>query len=288
MMIESSIELPSGLKLAYRDWGGTGRPIVLVHGLASSYRIWDFVAPLLAEDFRVVAVDQRGHGRTDRPDESFTFATYVADLRAFVESLALGRSVFVGHSWGGNVVLQLGVAVPALTAGLVLVDGGFLELSSRPGWTWERVERELAPPNLEGLRPDDLLARASQGDLARVWSPALGESILGHFEPLPDGRIRPWLRREHHMQILRAMWEHHPSQLWQKLQCPVLLVPARQADPQGRQAEMQAGKEASVALAETTLARSRTLWMEDTIHDVPLHRPRELAEAVREFVSEIE
>jgi pimeloyl-ACP methyl ester carboxylesterase len=196
--------------------------------------------------------------------------------------------VFVGHSWGGNVVLQFGVDAPELTAGLVLVDGGFIELSNRPGWTWERTERELAPPMLEGLTPEALLARASQGDLGRVWSPALGESLLGHFETLPDGTIRPWLRRQHHMRILRAMWDHHPSQLWQRLACPVLLVPARQADPQGRQAEMLPGKIASVATAEAALRAGRTLWMEDTIHDVPLQRPRELAEAIRDLASGID
>src|SRR5215207_8020182 len=139
-MIEGILRLPTGLKLAYRDWGGEGQPVVLVHGLASSYRIWDFMAPLLAEQFRVVALDQRGHGRSDKPDESFDFATYVADLRSFVELLGLGRSDFVGHSWGGNVVLQLAVELPGLAEALVLVDGGFIEIAAREGWTWERTE----------------------------------------------------------------------------------------------------------------------------------------------------
>src|SRR3712207_3744640 len=120
-MIEGILRLPTGLKLAYRDWGGRGEPIVLVHGLASSYRIWDFVAPILAQRFRVVALDQRGHGRSDKPDGSFDFGTYVRDLRSFVELMGLGRSVLVGHSWGGNVVLQAAVDLPGLVDGLVLV-----------------------------------------------------------------------------------------------------------------------------------------------------------------------
>lgn len=285
-MIEGVLRLPTGLKLAYRDWGGRGRPIVLVHGLASSYRIWDFVAPLLAERFRVVALDQRGHGRSDRPDEAFDFTTYVGDLRSFVELLGLGRSVFVGHSWGGNVVLQLAVDLPGLAEGLVLVDGGFLELSARAGWTWERTERELAPPQLDGISREELLARVRQGDLARIWSSALAESVLGGFEPLPEERLRPALRREHHLRILRALWEHHPSQLWQRVRCPVLLVPVRQSNPEGRQVEMQAAKATAIALAEARLARGCTLWLDETIHDIPLQRPRELAEAIRAFVDE--
>jgi pimeloyl-ACP methyl ester carboxylesterase len=276
-------ELPGRLRLAYRDWGGEGQPVVLLHGLASSYRIWDLMAPRLARSHRVVALDQRGHGRSERPDEDFSFATYVEDLRAFMDALEFERAVIVGHSWGGNVALQFAVDAPERVDALVLVDGGFLELSARPGWTWERVEHELAPPDLVGIRPEELLARVSQGDQRRFWRPELGQIVLGHFERMEDGRLRPGLRREHHMQILRAMWRHHPSQLWSRVQCPVLLVPARRDDLEGRQAEMQAGKEASVAQAGRLLRRSETLWLDDTIHDVPLQRPDELAEAIERF-----
>jgi pimeloyl-ACP methyl ester carboxylesterase len=276
-------ELPGRLRLAYRDWGGEGQPVVLLHGLASSYRIWDLMAPLLARRHRVVALDQRAHGRSERPDGDFSFPAYVEDLRAFLDALGFERAVVVGHSWGGNVALQFGVDAPERVEALTLVDGGFLELSARPGWSWERVEQELAPPKLDGIRPEELLSRVSQGDQRRFWRPELGEIVLGHFERTEDGRLRPALRREHHMQILRAMWEHQPSRLWARVQAPVLLVPARRDDVEGRQAEMQRGKEASVAQAERLLRRSETLWLEDTIHDVPLQRPEELAEAIERF-----
>src|SRR5947208_7272687 len=87
--VDNVLRLQGGLQLAYREWGGEGHPILLVHGLASSYRIWDFVGPRLARRFRVIALDQRGHGRSDRPEASFEFATYVADLREFMDLLGL-------------------------------------------------------------------------------------------------------------------------------------------------------------------------------------------------------
>ena len=65
----------NGLRLHYRDWGGSGQPLVLLHGLASTCRIWDLVAPILAEDFSVVALDQRGHGLSDKPDHGYDFAS---------------------------------------------------------------------------------------------------------------------------------------------------------------------------------------------------------------------
>ena len=69
-----------GLSFHYRDWGGFGQEIVLLHGLASTCHIWDLVAPLLAQDYRVVAMDQRGHGASAKPEEGYDFATVSRDL----------------------------------------------------------------------------------------------------------------------------------------------------------------------------------------------------------------
>ena len=57
-----------GVKLRVRDHGGGGRDLLCLHGLASSSHIWDLVAPLLVPDFHVVAYDQRGHGRSSKPE----------------------------------------------------------------------------------------------------------------------------------------------------------------------------------------------------------------------------
>ena len=61
-----------GMPFHYRDWGGAGQPIVLLHGLASTCHIWDLVAPILRRAFRVVALDQRGHGESGKPHRDMT------------------------------------------------------------------------------------------------------------------------------------------------------------------------------------------------------------------------
>src|SRR5262245_12931377 len=63
----------NGLTLRVREWPTDGPPIVLAHGLASNSRIWDDVAARLARRYHVVALDQRGHGLSDRPTDGFTF-----------------------------------------------------------------------------------------------------------------------------------------------------------------------------------------------------------------------
>jgi pimeloyl-ACP methyl ester carboxylesterase len=275
-----------GLRFHYREYApanAEGPPIVLLHGLASNARWWLLVAPLLAERFRVVALDQRGHGESDKPDDGYDFATIVGDLAAFVDALGFEQPVVVGHSWGGNVALEYGATHPDGVAGLVLVDGGFLELQGRPGMTWERAEKEMAPPDLTRFTPDQLIAGAKRWELGPLWSEEVESALLGNFETAEDGTLRPRLSRANHMKVVRALWEQRPSELYGRVRCPVLFVLAERAE--GRGSEWMPVKRDAMAVAEEKLAGCRVLWMPDTIHDIPLHRPRELASAIAEFAA---
>jgi pimeloyl-ACP methyl ester carboxylesterase len=270
----------NGLALRVREWRTSGSPIVLVHGLASNSRIWDDVAARLAGQCHVVALDQRGHGLSDRPTDGFTFERVTGDLRSVIETLGLERPTLVGHSWGGNVVLELAAAHPELARGLVLVDGGFIELSAYPGRDWERVKVDMAPPDLTHLTFDELLARVRSGDAANYWSPTVEATMRTSFKEGPDGRIRPSLRREDHLEILRALWEQRPSELFPRVACPTVMVPARRPSATGRAAEMAPIRERLVARAAAALPNGQLLWMENTVHDIPLQRPAELAEII--------
>lgn len=280
---ERRIEL-SGLALRVREWPTDGPPIVLAHGLASNSRIWDDVARILADRYRVVAFDQRGHGWSERPRDGYTFDKVVGDLIGLLDALNIGRPVLVGHSWGGNVVLACAAAHPDRVRGLVLVDGGFIELAAQPGRDWERVRVEMAPPDLTHLTFTDLLERVRSGDAARYWSPTAEATMRTSFEDDADGRIRPRLRREDHLEILRALWELRPTALFPKVTVPTLIVPARRPNPTGRAAEMAPIRAQLVAKAAATIPNARLLWMEDTVHDIPLQRPAELAEAIESIV----
>ena len=97
----------NGIDMHYRE-AGSGNPIVLLHGLASNLKIWDLVVPLLANDYHVVAVDQRGHGRSSKPTSGYEFESVVNDLHSFLQALNLVTPILVGHSWGADVVLEYG------------------------------------------------------------------------------------------------------------------------------------------------------------------------------------
>ncbi len=276
-----------GLPFHYREYAGPGRPLVFLHGVASSSRIWLMVGPLLGRRFRVLALDQRGHGESAKPDEGYDFPTITGDLAAFIDELGLEQPIVIGHSWGGNVAVEYAATRPDRLAGVVLVDGGFLELSARPDMTWERTEREMAPPDLTHLTPQQLVEGAKRWELGRMWSEEVEAALLANFEVMGDGTIRPHLSRANHMRVVRALWGQRPSEHYAKIDCPVLFAVADR-EGEGRVREWMQMKREAVERAQTLLRDCQVRWFQDTIHDIPLHRPRELAQAIEEFALAVE
>jgi pimeloyl-ACP methyl ester carboxylesterase len=113
-----------GARISYRTWG-TSRSsgdVLLVHGGAANARWWDHLAPLLASDRRVVAVDLSGHGDSDHRSE-YSLATWADELAAVVRDAGLAPlPVVIGHSLGGFVTVELARrGMPGL-GGAVIVD----------------------------------------------------------------------------------------------------------------------------------------------------------------------
>ena len=100
------------LRFHYRDWGGRGWPVVLLHGLASTSHSWDLVAPLLVEHARVIALDLRGHGLSDKPDEGYDFETLSADVFEIASQLIVHTDARDGLSSG----VLANIAMPSPTA----------------------------------------------------------------------------------------------------------------------------------------------------------------------------
>jgi pimeloyl-ACP methyl ester carboxylesterase len=218
------VPVAEGVSLAVDVWPGGGVPFVLVHGLASNARMWDGVASVLSgAECAVAAVDLRGHGRSDKPDDGYDFATVVADLVSVIRALGLERPVAVGQSWGGNVVVDLAARHPEVVGGVAGVDGGTIELW-RHFPDWEACAEAKAPPPLAGrpLVKFEAAVRRMHPD----WPESGIQGLLACFEVRADGTIAPWLTFDRHMQILRALWEHRPSELLPLLAVPVLLLPA--------------------------------------------------------------
>lgn len=115
------LETPGGVSIHYEE-SGTGRPLVLVHGWATSGAVWRFQAPL-AEAFRLITVDLRGHGRSSSPSSDYGLTDLTDDLVALFDELALTDAVLLGWSLGAQVVLTAFPRLRERLAGLALVGG---------------------------------------------------------------------------------------------------------------------------------------------------------------------
>ncbi len=98
-LISHHATLPNGQTLHYVDNGAAGPAIVFLHGYTDSWRSFELVFPLLSPSFRLIALDQRGHGETP-PAERYRIADFAADAIGFIEQLATGPVHLVGHSLG--------------------------------------------------------------------------------------------------------------------------------------------------------------------------------------------
>ena len=200
------VTLDTGISLRVIERGEGEPRWLLVHGLASNARLWDGVATRLASaGAATVAVDQRGHGLSDRPDEGFDMATVADDLARLVTALGWERVVLAGQSWGGNVVLEALARHPDRFLGAVCIDGGFIRLRDRFD-DWESCAEALAPPHLIGTPVEEMRGWVDRS--AHDWPEEGRLGTMANFEVRADGTIAPWLTRERHMAILEGMWNH--------------------------------------------------------------------------------
>ncbi|MFB7025286.1 MULTISPECIES: alpha/beta fold hydrolase [unclassified Streptomyces] len=254
-----------GVRLSCRDWGGSGTPVVLLHGLAGHVGEWDATAADLTTRHRVVAVDQRGHGASERRPRDVSRAAYVADVVAVVEQLGLRRPVLVGQSLGGHTAMLAAAEHPGLFRALVLVEagpggpnpavqaeiGGWLD-----SWPTPFPSREAAVEFLGG------------GAVGEGWAAGLTER---------DGGWWPRFERDVMVASLaenarRSFWDE-----WSNVTCPTLTVLG------------QGGIIPPPDIAEMLRRRPETsaLSVPGAGHDVHLERPDALRHALREFLGTV-
>ncbi|AZQ34958.1 alpha/beta hydrolase [Streptomyces cyaneochromogenes] len=251
-----------GVRLVCRDRGGPGQPLVLLHGLAGHAGEWDALARHLSPRYRVVAVDQRGHGASERRPRDLSRAAHVADVVAVADRLGLRRPVLVGQSLGGHTALLTAAAHPALVRALVLVEAG-------PGgpnpdgpadigawldsWPTPFPSREAAAAFLGG------------GPVGAGWAAGLEEREGG------------WWPRFDRDVMVRALAENARRSFWHEwgqITCPTLVVLAQSGFVPAQEADEMLGRRPDTV----------ALSIPGTGHDLHLEQPGILHAALSEFL----
>ena len=218
----------NGQRFHYAEWGpATAPPVLLLHGVTGHARTWDDEAAGLAARYRVLALDQRGHGDSDpSPNADYTVATMSADVAAFADALGLSRFSIVGLSMGGRVAIGFAGQTPARVERLMIVDIG--PEISEAGML--RVGTLMA-------RSPELFASLEQAlAFHRLTNPLYTEAMLRHrvqhgTRPVDGGLT--WKYDRGLRDAVRAGTWRDPIDLWplwRGITCPILLVRGADSD----------------------------------------------------------
>ena len=257
----------------------------MIHGLASNRQIWDLVAPLLAKSNKVVAIDQRGHGLSSKPDHGYDFQTITNDLSLFMDTAKITNPLLIGHSWGGSVALNFAAQNLRQISGICMVDGGLIEISSLPGNSLKKALVDMAPPLFDGLTETVLRDRISKRDWGERDEMSikydLANIVMANFQKNSDGTLRPRFQRSSHLQVVEAFWSHKPSSLFSSISCPVLNLPARLNKDRNPRQKL---RQNLIDQAKSQISKFDTVWLEESIHDVPIQRPMLVATTISEHI----
>ena len=150
-----------GARVRYTD-KGQGPAVVLIHGFASSLETWERVAPELSKTHRVISLDLKGFGWTDRPEGDYSPAAQASLVLKLLDKLGVKRAAFVAHSWGSSVTLALALSAPERVSRIALYDAWVYEEQLPTTFLMARADGlgEMLFSLFYDQRPDERMALA--------------------------------------------------------------------------------------------------------------------------------
>jgi pimeloyl-ACP methyl ester carboxylesterase len=262
-----------GQTFHFTEWGDPAAPaVVMLHGVTGHARTWDDEARALAARYRVLALDQRGHGDSDpAPDGDYTVGTMADDLAAFADALELRRFSIVALSMGGRVAIAFAGRQPRRVDSLMVVDiGPDISPAGRV-----RVGTLMAATPERFASLDEALA------FARAANPRYTEAMLRHrvlhgTRPVNGGLV--WKYDRAIREAVRGGRWRDPIDLWplwQAVACPTVVV-------RGADSDVLSPEIAARMLA--TNARARLVEVPGAGHTVPGDRPEAFRRLLAEFL----
>jgi pimeloyl-ACP methyl ester carboxylesterase len=267
---EGDIEA-GGVRLHYLEWvpdanSVSAPPLFLLHGLSSNSHYWKRMVRHLPGR-RIVALDQRGHGLSDRPAAGYAMANLIDDASTAIAELGLARPIVVGHSWGAAVALEVVAARQDLIGGLVFVDGPVMSMAHV--LSWDQAQVVMQPP-LPRFRSFDDARAESVGDFKEAWDDDLEAFVKARVVADGDALVLT-LTAPVRLEIIRSLYYGQPELLWPQLTVPTCVLLAA-AGP-----SMMSSWKRKAAAELANLAPAIDVRWYDTPHDVPLYKPAELA-----------
>jgi len=259
-----------GMRFHYLDWGGSRkRTMVLLHGIGDNAHIWDSFAREASRFFRIVAMDQRGHGLSSRAvPPAYRLEDYCADLEGVIEALGMNGAVIMGHSMGALHATAYVAAKPDRMAALIHVD---IE-PCPPGWNKKylmNLYRDL-PESYPAV--EDFIAEQCRNSPFAEAARLLPQAAFA-LSRQDDGTYRRTFDRE----VLRHFDAYDLRSVLAAVGCPTLVVRGQESPVMSR----AAAEEMSRAISGGRLAE-----VPEAAHPVMTDNPAAFRMAVLRFLEE--
>jgi pimeloyl-ACP methyl ester carboxylesterase len=262
-----------GVRLACREFGGEGPPVLMLHGLAGHGCEWTETASWLTARCRVVALDARGHGHSERAPVDVSRDSHVADATCVVDELGLAPVVVVGQSVGGLTAMSLAARHPELVRGLVVVDasplGGKEAAESAAAALGEGLRSWPVPFGSRADAEAFFTERFGGPVAADAWTRGLNEREDGWW-PSFDIEVMVQTLRE---ALAESRWEE-----WERIACPTLIVRAENGLVEPHIAEEMAERLPGTVLVNVA----------DASHDLLLDQPDRWRQALTDFLDALD
>jgi pimeloyl-ACP methyl ester carboxylesterase len=266
-----------GLSLHYLDFGGPGRPLLFLHATGFHARLWMPYARRFAPGRRVLCLDQRGHGESDKPPTGYRWDEFGHDLVRFLDALDLHDVDAVGHSMGGTVIAAAASFGTRCLARAVLLDPVLIPGAPLDGPAWDNLLSSGARKRREvwGSRDEMFAALRTKATFA-TWEEEFVRLYVDYgVADRPDGQVELRCPRDIEATIFALGVLSSGFGFLERLAVPTLLV---------RGADSPSLPEVSGAEAMRRLPDGRLLSVERAGHFVPQERSAQVMDAIAGFL----
>ena len=273
----------NGITLSYREWPGDRGPVLCLPSFAGHKGSFEGLATALSPDYRVIALDLRGRGDSDKPEEGYGFAYHARDILALLRQLGIDRLAIIGHSFGATVGTYLASIRPSLVSSIILLEGGADPTES----VLEAIRPSLTCLDTRFASMDHYLKMMRDVPFYQAgWGPMLESYLRQDVRSLEGGGVQPKassraLKRDLDLHFHYSMCLHFPA-----VQCPVLFVRAGEGLLGGQRGHIFTEAEADAIVS--WIPRGRRIDIPNVNHFTLLlndHNP--LAGPVRQFLAAV-
>ncbi len=276
------------IELQIQDYEHAGEAIIFLHFSGSNLMMWQHIRSYFHDKYRLILVDLRGHGKSDRPESGYQMDKMARDILGVMQHLELEQAHLVGSSIGAEVALSLAAYYPEKVLSLVL--DGALTSEFGPYSTWEGSEADFeahVAGQLENIRsvPDpiypsleELVAeRRELFEKYSWWNTFLEAVVRYDAYPIGDGKFARGMGKQANLNYMGHYYHYRFEDYYPRLKCPVLILVEKDLEDEREKAAIYGLSElvAQVEIAEINDWAHPYMWFLE---------PEEACQAILNFL----